>query len=141
MAGIDGNSVTQKRIGKLVAVVWLLAAAFAMQLVSSAQGLSLRGSGQQSAGDVSVPNRAAPDPVLSARALRAVPATDLRFTADRSDAKPLPVGTDTPVLPWRFASGVRICAFLSACRSAAAVRVDAVSHHIRVRAPPSGVLA
>lgn len=141
LSDTNGNSFGQKRIGKLLAVVWLLTAAFAMQVVSSAQGLSLRTSAELNAGNVAPPERGAMDPAVSAHAIRATPAADLRFTADRSDVKPLPGGPDVPLMPVRFLQHAHAFAVAAAHTSTALVRAGAVSHHSRVRAPPSAISA
>jgi hypothetical protein len=48
--GKNGNSIDRNQAGKFFAVLWILAAAIAMQFVASAQGFSSRFSTQQSAG-------------------------------------------------------------------------------------------
>ncbi|WP_276119189.1 hypothetical protein [Pararhizobium qamdonense] len=97
--GMNGNSIDRNQAGKFFAVLWILAAAIAMQFVASAQGFSSRFSTQQSAGNFSIPESGTSDTALSRHAVRAFPVADLRFTADRADGKASPGGPGPFLLP------------------------------------------
>lgn len=95
---MNGNSIARSQAGKLLAVFWILAAAFAMQVVASAQVISSRFSAQQSAGNLSSSESGTSDTTLSRHVIRSLPA-DLRFIADRSDGKVAPGGPQPFTLP------------------------------------------
>ncbi|WP_438750333.1 hypothetical protein [Pararhizobium sp. O133] len=97
--GMNGNRIDRRGAGKLFAVLWILAAALAMQFVASAQGFSSRFSTQQNAGNVAVPESGPTDTTLSRHVMRAFPVADLRFTADRADGKASPGGPVPFLLP------------------------------------------
>ena len=97
--GMNGNRIDRRGAGKLFAVLWILAAALAMQFVASAQGFSSRLSTQQNAGNVAVPESGPSDTTLSRHIMRAFPVADLRFTADRADGKASPGGPVPFLLP------------------------------------------
>lgn len=97
--GMNGNSIDRSQAGKLFAVLWILAAAIAMQFVASAQGFSSRFATQQGAGNVTVPESGTSDTTLARHAVRAFPVADLRFFADRTDGKSSPGGPGPFVLP------------------------------------------
>ena len=97
--GMNGNTIDRNQAGKLFAVLWILAAALAMQFVASAQGLSSRFLMEASAGNVGVPESGTSDTTLSRHAVRAFPVADLRFLADRTDGKSSPGGPGPFVLP------------------------------------------
>ncbi|WP_156379601.1 MULTISPECIES: hypothetical protein [unclassified Rhizobium] len=82
---------------RLLALLWLFAAVLAMPLVASAQIVASGTGGILRQGDVSGrENREgrAADTALSRQALRASQPADVRFTAERVDAKPVPGGPD-----------------------------------------------
>jgi hypothetical protein len=97
--GTNGNRIDHSQAGKLVAVLWILAAALAMQFVASAQVFSSRFSAQQSAGNFSIPESGTSDTMLSRNVVRAFPVADLRFMADRTDGKVPPGGPGPFALP------------------------------------------
>jgi len=99
LMGTNGNRIDRSQAGKLFAVLWILAAALAMQFVASAQIFSSRFSAQQSAGNFSIPESGTSDTTLSRQVVRAFPVADLRFMADRSDGKASPGGPGPFVLP------------------------------------------
>jgi hypothetical protein len=102
LMGMNGNSIDRSQAGKLFAVLWILAAALAMQFVASAQVFSSRFSAQQSAGNFSIPESGTSDTTLSRHVVRAFPVSDLRFMADRTDGKASPGGPGLLVLPTPF---------------------------------------
>lgn len=122
---------------RLLALLWLFAAVLAMPLVASAQivasgtGALLRG------GDVSGRDGRAGDTALSRQALRAAQPADLRFAAERVDAKPLPGGPDPFLLPF-FSSPVLERSVSKQAGVAADHRRHAgVSEAAQARAPPT----
>ncbi|TCQ29348.1 hypothetical protein [Rhizobium sp. PP-CC-3G-465] len=87
---------------RLLALFWLFAAVLAMPLVASAQIVASGTGASLRPGDVSDrENRdgRAADTALSRQALRAAQPADIRFTAERVDAKPVPGGPGTFFLP------------------------------------------
>jgi hypothetical protein len=89
LMGMNGNSIDRSQAGKLFAVLWILAAALAMQFVASAQVFSSRFSAESGTSDTT----------LSRHVVRAFPVSDLRFMADRTDGKASPGGPGPLVLP------------------------------------------
>jgi hypothetical protein len=84
---------------RLLALLWLFVAVLSMPLVASAQ-IVASGSGAFGAiGNLAGRDGRASDTALSRQALRAAQPADLRFTAERVDAKPLPGGPDPFLLP------------------------------------------
>ncbi|HTO31735.1 MAG TPA: hypothetical protein VL202_11235 [Pararhizobium sp.] len=135
--GMNGNRIDRGGAGKLFAVLWILAAALAMQFVASAQGFSSRFATQQNAGNVAVPESGSSDTTLSRHVMRAFPVADLRFTADRADGKASPGGPVPFLVP---------AAIVVAGVSYGGMPVMALSHDvaagrrgdiIRVRGPPA----
>lgn len=87
---------------RLLALLWLFAAVLAMPLVASAQIVASGTGAFLRPGNVSDrENRdgRAADTALSRQALRAAQPADIRFTAERVDAKPVPGGPDPFFLP------------------------------------------
>ncbi|MGF6172832.1 hypothetical protein [Ensifer sp. 4252] len=76
-----------KFAGRLVAVLWLFCASLAMQLIVVGQGFSSRLSAEQQAGNFSSPDTVPSDHPAARQISRAIPASDLRFTAERKDSK------------------------------------------------------
>ncbi|MFP5076510.1 hypothetical protein ACLE20_04315 [Rhizobium sp. YIM 134829] len=87
-----------------MALVWLLAAVLAMPIVASAQLVAARIAAEGSASRRSAPETGAIELPSARQALRAVPAAELRFLADRTDGKPLPAGPD----PFLVSQGHRL---------------------------------
>ncbi len=134
---MNGNSTRQNQAGRFFAVLWILFAALAMQFVLSAQGFSTRALAVEKAGNFSAPESGSSDQILSRSALRAAPAADLRFAADRPDGKTMPGGAGPFLLPATglfFSLADRVL-ILTHVRPS--IRADATGHHIRVRAPPA----
>jgi hypothetical protein len=72
-----GGGSKNIQAGRLLAVLWLFCASFAMQVISVGQSIPSRSASGAQAGNVT-----------AARQLsRATPLSDLRFTAERKDAK------------------------------------------------------
>ena len=120
---------------RLVALVWLVAAMLAMPIVASAQLVAARIASEGTASRGAAPENGAAE-VAARQALRAVPVAELRFLADRTDAKPLPAGPD-PFLP---ATGLRLARLqgvaLSSPLPSAAIRAHEASTP-EARAPPA----
>lgn len=135
--GMNGNSIDRNQAGKLFAVLWILAAALAMQFVASAQVFSSRFSTQQGAGNFSIPESGTSDTAVSRHVVRAFPVADLRFTADRADGKASPGGPGPLLLPapvfvaTAFYGSMPLLAF-----SEADVR-GALGDIVRARGPPA----
>ncbi|APG83350.1 hypothetical protein SAMCFNEI73_Ch0560 [Sinorhizobium americanum] len=77
--------------GRLLAVLWLFCASFAMQVIAVGQGVSGR-LGAQS-GSVSAPDSGAPDRPAARQVSRAVALPELRIVGERPDGK-LTLGGD-----------------------------------------------
>jgi hypothetical protein len=133
---MNGNSMKQGRAGRYFAVLWILFAALAMQFVLSAQEFSTRASAVEKAGNFSVPESGSSDQVLSRSALRATPAADLRFAADRPDGKSMPGGDGSFLLPGTALFFLASDSHLSQPSCSPSAQTDAIGHHTRVRAPP-----
>lgn len=76
-----------KFAGRLIAVLWLFCASMAMQLIVVGQGFSSRLSAEQQTGNFSAPDTVPSDHPAARQISRATPVSDLRFTAERKDAK------------------------------------------------------
>lgn len=134
--GMNGNRIDRSQAGKLFAVLWILAAALAMQFVASAQVFSSRFSAQ-SAGNFSVPESGTSDTTLSRHAVRAFPVADLRFMADRSDGKASPGGPGPFILPTPIVVSAAAYGRMSVIAFSPAVRTGAQGNATRVRGPPA----
>ncbi|MEI2298071.1 hypothetical protein [Ensifer sp. MJa1] len=71
--------------GRLLAVLWLFCASFAMQVISVGQSIPSRSSSGAQAGNVT--DTGTSDRPAARQVSRATPLSDLRFTAERKDAK------------------------------------------------------
>lgn len=89
--------------GRLFAVLWLFCASMAMQLIVVGQGFSSRLSAEQQAGNFSSPDTVPSDHPAARQISRATPVSDLRFTAERKDAKS---STGDGASPMLFASAL-----------------------------------
>ncbi|CAN7215369.1 hypothetical protein [Pararhizobium sp. LjRoot238] len=137
LMGMNGNRMDRSRAGKLFAVLWILAAALAMQFVASAQVFSSRFSAQQSAGNFSVPESGTSDTTLSRHVVRAFPVADLQFIADRSEGKAPPGGPGPFVLPTQvFVSAVAYGSMPVIAFTTAAI-TGTQGNATRVRGPPA----
>ncbi|KQS65200.1 hypothetical protein ASG39_08035 [Rhizobium sp. Leaf371] len=125
---------------RLLALLWLFAAVLAMPLVASAQLVASGTGAFLRPGDVSGrENRdgRAAEPALSRQALRAAQPADVRFTAERIDAKPVPGGPDPLSLAvFRAPDLLRPAAFIAT--AGRSHRLDGgVSEAAEARAPPA----
>ncbi|MCD7108541.1 hypothetical protein LRX75_05735 [Rhizobium sp. DKSPLA3] len=124
---------------RLLALLWLFAAVLAMPLVASAQIVASGTGAFLRPGDVSDrENRdgRAADTALSRQALRAAQPADIRFTAERVDAKPVPGGADPFLLP-AFLAPVRLHpATVTAAPGRSHRLHGGVSEAAEARAPP-----
>lgn len=135
--GMNGNSIDRSQAGKLFAVLWILAAAIAMQFVASAQGFSSRFATQQGAGNFSIPESGTSDTALSRHIVRAFPVADLRFTADRADGKASPGGPGPLLLPAPVLVSTVRYGSMSLAAFSEAVLIAAPGGIVRVRGPPA----
>lgn len=134
---MNGNRIGRSQAGKLFAVLWILAAALAMQFVVSAQVFSSRFSAQQSAGNFSIPESGTSDTALSRHIVRAFPVADLRFTADRADGKAAPGGPGPFVLPTPVFVAAVSYGGMPVVAFSQAVVTGARGDIVRVRGPPA----
>ncbi len=134
---MNGNRIGRSQAGKLFAVLWILAAALAMQFVVSAQGFSSRFSTQQSAGNFSIPESGTSDTAVSRHVMRAFPVADLRFTADRADGKASPGGPGPFVLPAAVAMAAVSYGGMPVVAFSQAVVTGGRGDIVRVRGPPA----
>lgn len=79
-----GGGSKNMQAGRLLAVLWLFCASFAMQVISVGQSIPSRSSGAH-AGNVT--DTGSTDRPAARQISRATPLSDLRFTAERKDAK------------------------------------------------------
>lgn len=135
--GMNGNRIHRNQAGKFFAVLWILAAAVAMQFVASAQGFSSRFSTQQSAGNVSIPESGTSDTAVSRQVVRAFPVADLRFTVDRTDGKASPGGPGPFLLPTPVFVAATFYGSLPLSAFSGAVVTGAPGDIARARGPPA----
>jgi hypothetical protein len=134
--GMNGNRINRSQAGKLLAVLWILAAALAMQFVTSAQIFSSRFSAQQNTGNFSIPESGTSDTTLSRHLVRAFPVADLRFMVDRSDGKIPPGGPGPFVLPAPIAVSAVAYGTMPVIPFAHAAITGTRGNTTRVRGPP-----
>lgn len=132
----NGNSIAQGRTGRLMAVLWIITAAFAMQLVASAQVISSRFSTQQGAGNFSASENGTTDTTLSRHAIRALPA-DLRFIAERGDGKFAPGGPEPFILAELATAAANALHDAAAGCATHQIRCGLRVDHALPRGPPS----
>ncbi len=87
-----------KFAGRLIAVLWLFCASLAMQLIVVGQGFSSRLSAEQQAGNLASTDTVPSDHPAARQISRATPVSDLRFTAERKDAKSATGDGASPIL-------------------------------------------
>ncbi|HEV7308895.1 hypothetical protein [Ensifer sp.] len=80
-----GGGSKNMQAGRLLAVLWLFCASFAMQVISVGQSIPSRSSSGAQAGNVT--DTGSGDRPAARQVSRATPLSDLRFTAERKDAK------------------------------------------------------
>lgn len=80
-----GGGSKNMQAGRLLAVLWLFCASFAMQVISVGQSIPSRSSSGAQAGNVT--DTGSTDRPAARQISRATPLSELRFTADRKDAK------------------------------------------------------
>ncbi|MGO4618948.1 hypothetical protein AB4Z34_04890 [Ensifer sp. 2YAB10] len=80
-----GGGSKNMQAGRLLAVLWLFCASFAMQVISVGQSIPSRSSSGAQAGNVT--DTGSSDRPAARQMSRATPLSDLRFTAERKDAK------------------------------------------------------
>ena len=132
----EGEISERRQKGRLFALLWILFVAFAMQFVASAQTFSSRLAAQQNAGNFSIPDNKSSETVLSRHVARALPAADLRFTADRSDFKGTPGGPDPLLLPTALAVSGIVYGGMAYAQANDSAALDLVGRLNRARGPP-----
>ncbi|WP_349437182.1 hypothetical protein [Pararhizobium sp. A13] len=137
LMGMNGNRIDRSQAGKLFAVLWILAAALAMQFVASAQIFSSRFSAQQSTGNFSIPESGTSDTTLSRHVVRAFPVADLRFMADRTDGKASPGGPGPFALPAPVFVAAAAYGSMPAVAFSHAAITATQGNATRVRGPPA----
>jgi hypothetical protein len=80
-----GGGSKNIQAGRLLAVLWLFCASFAMQVISVGQSIPSRSASGAQAGNVT--DTGSTDRPAARQLSRATPLSDLRFTAERKDAK------------------------------------------------------
>lgn len=80
-----GGGSKNMQAGRLLAVLWLFCASFAMQVISVGQSIPSRSSLGAQAGNVT--DTGSTDRPAARQISRATPLSDLRFAAERKDAK------------------------------------------------------
>lgn len=135
--GMNGNRIDRSQAGKLFAVLWILAAAIAMQFVASAHGFSSRFLTQENAGNFSIPESGATDTAVSRHVVRAFPVADLRFTADRVDGKASPGGPGPFLLPAPFFVAAAFYGSMPLAGFCETVVAGACADTARARGPPA----
>ncbi|OWZ95083.1 hypothetical protein B9J07_05650 [Sinorhizobium sp. LM21] len=80
-----GGGSKNIQAGRLLAVLWLFCASFAMQVISVGQSIPSRSDSGAQAGNVT--DTGSTDRPAARQLSRATPLSDLRFTAERKDAK------------------------------------------------------
>ncbi|WP_077962440.1 hypothetical protein [Ensifer adhaerens] len=80
-----GGGSKNMQAGRLLAVLWLFCASFAMQVISVGQSIPSRSSSGAQAGNAA--DTGSGDRPAARQVSRATPLSDLRFTVERKDAK------------------------------------------------------
>ncbi|OCP05052.1 MULTISPECIES: hypothetical protein [unclassified Ensifer] len=80
-----GGGSRNIQASRLLAVLWLFCASMAMQVISVGQSIPSRSSSGAQAGNVT--DTGSSDRPVARQITRATPLSDLRFTAERKDAK------------------------------------------------------
>ncbi len=133
---MHGNRIGGIGAGRLLAVLWILLAALAMQFVASAQIISSRLSLVQAGGNFSSSDTDAPDTALSRHAARGLAGADLRFVADRGDGKASPGGSSPSLLPQPVFVSAPAYGGMSRIAANSRAFTLVASSRVRVRGPP-----
>ncbi|WP_331373220.1 hypothetical protein [Sinorhizobium chiapasense] len=130
-----GGGSKSMQASRLLAVLWLFCASFAMQVIAVGQSVSSRAAGAPT-GNVAVPDTGSSDRPTVRQGSRAVTLPDLRFVGERADGKSTTGGDLPPVLPFDFAS----LPALNNARPPSVPKADVVAgapfFSERIRAPP-----
>lgn len=130
---------TAGKAGRVIALVWLVLAAASMQLAATVEGVMARRVASEAAGEQVAPQTRDTRLASAGPTIRAVPPSDLRFLADRSDQGP-GAGGPGPALPASLWHGVET----PVARSSGPTGQDIIAalvpaHYFRVRAPPAAL--
>jgi hypothetical protein len=82
-----GGGSRNMQAGRLLAVLWLFCASFAMQVIAVGQSVSGRAAAGAQTGDVSAPDTGSPDRPAARQVSRAVALPELRIVGERTDGK------------------------------------------------------
>ncbi len=82
-----GGGSRNMQAGRLLAVLWLLCASFAMQVIAVGQSVSGRVAAGAQTGNVSAPDTGSPDRPAARQVSRAVALPELRIIGERADGK------------------------------------------------------
>lgn len=134
--GMNGNRIGRIGAGRLLAVLWILLAALAMQFVASAQIISSRLSLTQSGGNFTSGDPDTQDTAFSRQTTRGLVAADLRFVADRGDGKASPGGVGPGLLPSPVLASAPAYGGISLRAAKYRAIIMAPSGRVRVRGPP-----
>jgi hypothetical protein len=130
-----GGGSRNMQAGRLLAVLWLFCASFAMQVIAVGQSVSSRTAAGAQTGNVAAPDSGSPDRPAARQVSRAVALPELRI-GERADGKPM-LGSDPFAV---LAAEVATLPIYEDVRSLsfprADVAVDSRHESKRIRGPP-----
>lgn len=88
--------------GRLLAVLWLFCASFAVQAIAVGQSVTGRNGPGAQTGDIAARDMGSADRPVARQVFRAVALPDFRFTGARAEGKASPGGEPDPALPLAF---------------------------------------
>ena len=94
-----GGGSKSMQASRLLAVLWLFCASFAMQVIAVGQSVSGRAAAGVPSGNVASPDTGSSDRTTIRQLSRAVALPDFRFTGDRSDGKSVAGSDPAALLP------------------------------------------
>lgn len=131
-----GGGSRNMQAGRLLAVLWLFCASFAMQVIAVGQSVSNRVAAGAQTGNVSAPDSGSPDRPAARQVSRAVALPELRIIGERADGKST-LGSDPSAI---LAAEVATLPIYEDVRSLsfprADVAVDSRHESRRIRGPP-----
>ncbi|MCA1443613.1 hypothetical protein I6F07_26070 [Ensifer sp. IC4062] len=131
-----GGGSKSMQASRLVAVLWLFCASFAMQVIAVGQSVTSRVAAGVPTGNVAAPDTGSSDRPALRQGSRAVTLPDLRFVGERADGKSTTGGDLPPVLPFDLASLPVLDNARSPSFPRAQVTAAAPFSSERIRAPP-----
>lgn len=131
-----GGGSKSMQASRLLAVLWLFCASFAMQAIAIGQSVSGRvGAGAQ-AGAVASPDTGSSDRPAARQVSRAAALPDFRFIGARAEGKSMAGGDPDPALPLVSSVLPAIDHGRRASASQTETVVDALLRSERIRGPP-----